>query len=670
MATTDTKIKIKADTEQAILSYVRTAQDLLINQVQLRSNMETIDRYYIREDDYTKVQIDAKMQNRAGNKSQKAMQNVTVPVVMPQVEAATGYFANVWLTGYPIFGCAADPANEDAALQIETIIAENAITAGWSRQMMMFFRDGLKYNLHALECEWGQKTVAGFENDEMNPGKPKTKNTMWRGNILRRMDLYNTFFDPRVSPSEIHSDGEFAGYNKILSRVALKTMMNDLYGEVEVSTVMRALESSPPDAAGGATSGAAYSYYVPRINPWPMMNPVSAVFDWMAWAGATENRRTSAVKYTNAYQVTKIYARIIPDDFGLDVPSRNTPQVWKFLIVNGTVVLCAERLTNVHGYIPIFFGQPLEDGLDFQTKSFASNVTDMQDVASAMINGFVASKRRLIGDRVLYDPLRIREKDINSDNPAAKIPVRNSAYGKPVSEAVYQFPFHDEATASLLQGSTLAINFADKINNQNPAQQGQFVKGNKTKKEFEDVMGHGNSHNQCMAIMTEAQVFNSLKECIKLNILQYQDEKSLYNTDKQQTVAIKPQELRKKAVQFKVSDGISPQEKQLNTDEFTVALQVIGSSPELAAGYNLPQAFSHLFKTKGVDLRPFEKPQYQVVYEQQMQAWQQAAMLAVEKGAAFSTPMPTPPPEMQQQQAPQPQASPAAAAAASTQGNE
>jgi len=624
------QIFIKKDSEHSIIVYMQKAQELLLNQFSMRSNLEMIDRYYMREVDWTEENIRAKIANRIGDK--RKIQNITVPIVMPQVEAAMAYMTNVFLTGYPIFGVSADPATEDAALQMETIIAENAIRSGWSRQLMMFFRDGLKYNLQGLEAEWQQKNTAVVETDITYPNNAKQKNTIWQGNVLKRMDLYNTFFDPRVHPADICTEGEFAGYMELYSRVKLKKYINELYGKISATTAIRAFESGPaPVAAGG--SGNPFCYYTPLINPYPTMTRASAQgFDWMQWALNAKDPLSQGLRYKNIYEVTKLYARILPSDFGLNVPEENTPQVWKFIIVNGQVVLFAERQTNVHNYIPMFFGQPIEDGLDFQTKSFASNVMDMQDIASSMWNGYIASKRRLVGDRVLYDPLRIAKKDINSTNPEAKIPVRPAAYGKPLNEAVYQFPFHDEQTASLVQGSEAVIRFANLINNQNQATQGQFVKGNKTLHEYEDVMGHGNGHNQCMALMSESQVLTPLKECIKLNILQYQPSDVIYNRDKNQQVAIQPEDLRKAAIHFKVSDGLTPADKEMSTDEFQTSLQVIGSSPQLSGGYNISALVTYLFKLRGADLRPFEKSQMQVTLEQQQSQIMELLQNAMQKG--------------------------------------
>lgn len=614
---------IPEDTRRALILYTQKAHELLMNQFSLRTNMEQIDRYYMRETDWTAENVRARIANRVGDK--KKFQDVQVPIVMPQVEAALGYLMNVFLTGYPIFGVSSDPATMPQALQMETIIGENAITAGWARQLIMFFRDGLKYNLHGIELDWAQKTVYELKDDASQPSGAKAVSTLWKGNTLRRLDLYNTFFDPRVHPAEIHEKAEYVGYIEMYSRVRMKQLCNDLFSKVPPETIEAALKSGP--APGGMTaSGSPFSYYVPMINPFPIMDRLNVqTFDWMAWATAADSKQLhGGLRYGNVFEVATIYARLIPADFNFKVPAENTPQIFKWRVVNGSVILSIERLSNAHNFIPCFFGQPLEDGLDFQTKSFAANVMDMQDIAGSMWNGYMAGQRRLIGDRVLYDPLRVRAADINNDAPAAKIPVRPSAFGKPLAESVYAFPFRNEQTQTFLDGSKRVIDFANVINNQNPAQQGQFVKGNKTKFEYDDVMGHGNAGNQKLALSAEYQVLIPLKECIKLNILQNQEPGQLYNRDAKQTVTINPSELRKAGVHFKISDGLLPEEKEMDTDEFQTALQTLGSSPSLQAAYEMGPLFTYIMQLRGADLTAFQKSPAKMQYEQQQQIWQTA----------------------------------------------
>ena len=102
---------------------------------------------------------------------------------------------------------------------------------------------------------------------------------------------------------------------------------------------------------------------------------------------------------------------------------------------------------------------------------------------------------------------------------------------------------------------------------------------------------------------------------------------------------------------------ITPEDGSADVFVHFSAIQAIASSPTLAQDYNVGDMFAYLSKIRGADLTPFKKQPAQLQYEQQMQAWQQAAAMAAQKGTAFSTPMPQPPPPPQQQPPPGSQSS-------------
>lgn len=633
------------DTNQAFIEYSARCQQALWAQYSIRAKFAEMDRYYQAEQDQTIDQWRSRLANKQGDASK--FQNLTAPITMPQVEAALGYFVNVFLTGYPIFGIASDPTQEDAATQLEALVAQSQMHTGWTAQFIKYFRNGLKYNLCALELEWAQDTVPAIVNDIQGRNGGAVKNQIWNGNRIRSLDMYNTFYDPRVKPSEVHSKGDFAGYTEVMSRSQLLKFIADRYNTIAPSVIEACLTSY---GAGNSvvTNGAVpFSWYQPVINPFPTLDKTNqAYFSWDNWMqGNLVNRQNSQVAHSNVFNVTKQYQRIIPADFGITSKNKYQPEIWKTIIINGKVVLLAEKQEAAHSFLPIFLSQPIEDDLDYQTKSFAENVQPMQNIANAMYAAWMASKRRLVGDRAIYDPSRIRESDVNNINPAAKIPVRPSAYGKDIREAFFAIPYHDEPVDSLVQGADLVNRTANIINGQNPAQQGQFVKGNKTLHEYDDVMGHGNSRNQVMAMTLETNTFIPLKEAILLNFLQFQPAGDIFHPGTGQTVQVQPSDLRKAALAFKISDGLLPKDKELSTDEFISSIQAIASSPTLAQDYNVGDMFAYLSKIRGADLTPFKKPDEQLQYEQQMAAWQQAAQMAAQKGSTFSTPMPQPPPK-------------------------
>ena len=624
--------------QEGILQYLRQCHQLQNSQWNLREQLRKRDLAYNRELDLTNENAKAKIANQYGDPTK--FRNVIVPVVMPQVESAVTYQSSVFLSGIPIFGMVAPASEEDTALQYQSIIEENSIRGGWVQQFQIFFRDIFKYNLGAVEVSWDREVTEAVETDlGFTAGKEgKPKQVIWEGNCVRRWDLYNSFFDTRVKPTEIYKKGEFAGTTELMSRIMLKKFLAELPDKM-ISNVVPAFESGL--GGGSGATGGAETYHVPQLNPSALLQiDPKRTTNWMAWAGLLD--KPQDIQYKDLYEVTTLYARILPADFGLNVPSKNTPQVWKFIIVNHQVLVYAERQTNAHGYIPVFFGQANEDGLGYQTKSHADNAEPFQAIGSALVNSAMASRRRALSDRTLYDPSRVSEAHINSDNPSAKIPVRPAAYGKPVGEAVYAFPYRDDQSQVAFSELPQVLKMADTANGQNPARQGQFVKGNKTQHEYADVMNNANGRDQMTSMLLEAQVFTPIKHVIKLNIMQYQAGVSIYSPSAKTTVDIDPIALRQSQAKFKVTDGLTPTDKQISGDDLTVALQTIGSSPQIGAAYNVGPMFSYLMKTRNADLTPFEKPPEQIAFEQAMGQWQQMAQLAMEKGATFNTPQPTP----------------------------
>lgn len=595
-----------------------------------RSFLEKIDRAYQREVDNTQEHTRAEAANLA--KDPNRYRNMTVPVIMPQVEAAVTHQASVFLTGQPLFGVVADPMFADEALQLESVFEDQSVRGGWARELMLFFRDGFKYNFAPLEVDWSNEVTYAVETDvsrSLNQGVPKE--VIWSGNRVRRLDPYNTFVDTRVPPTELYKKGEFAGYTELMPRIELKSFIARL-PDVIIPNIKPAFESGTSGMAG-AQNADAMNYYVPDINPKvsEIDNKVRGT-NWMSWAGLTETANSRRIDYKDSYEVTTLYAKVLPSEFDLKVPSSNTPQIYKLIIVNHEHIIYAEKQTNAHSYLPILIGQPTEDGLSYQTKSLADNAEPFQALASTYMNSIIASRRRAISDRVLYDPSRISPAHINSANPSAKIPVRPAAYGKNLAESVFAFPYReDQATSSMAQIQAI-LGLSNQLAGQNQVSQGQFQKGNKTLREFESVMENANGRDQLAAILLEYQVFIPMKEILKLNVLQYQGGTTIYNRDRQRAVEIDPVKLRKAVLEFKVSDGLIPSSKLINGESWTTALQVIGSSPQIGQGYNIAPMFSYMMKTQGADLRPFEKSPEQLAYEQALDSWQQLVMLALDKG--------------------------------------
>lgn len=653
-----TPVVITKNTQKIFQQYYRSLQSLQgINRSSFRSRLERNDRLYQRETDLTDEQTQSKIQNRAGNSN--IFQNIVVPVVKPQIEKKVEYQASVFLTGNPIFAVTASKDYIQEALAMNTIIEENAITGSWTKEFMLFFRNAYKHNFAPIYCGWeSRKTFSANTDLTKNLKEAVPTETIWEGNVVRALDPYNTIVDGRVHPSRLHIDGEFAGWTEIVTRMKLKKYINELPDKI-IENIEPAFAS---DCATIYTDPSSMSYYLPSINNDTYEDDAmrSGGTNWLQWAGLSHDRKRN-IDYKDCYELTTLFVRILPSEFEMRVPSRHTPQIYKLVYVNHEHLIYCERQTNIHDYLPVLIGQAHEDQLAYQTKSVTDDAEPFQQVTSAYMNSIIASRRRAISDRTLYDPSRISSAHINSDNPSAKIPVRPAAYNTDISKSVYAFPYREDQAANSFQQIQALLGLANLLSGQNQASQGQFVKGNKTLSEYEDVMARADGTGQASAILFESQVFTPLKHILKCNILQYQGPNTLYNRNKEVEVEVDPIKLRKAVLEFKVADGLVPVDKLMSTDVFSVALQSIASSPQLIAGYNVAPMFSYLMKLQGAtELDSFEKSPEQMAYEQALASWDSKWQLAIEKGLDPATldlgPQPLPeqfgyrPP---QQQAPQ-----------------
>lgn len=646
MASTD--VLVVNDTSQdALLRYITAAGNINDEGWDLRHRLESVDRAYMREMDRSKESQAAKGAVKSGNITK--LQNLEVPMVMESVENSVAFLTNVYLLDYPIFKFGAGPDKQNIALQWNTLVGEDQIHYGWAGNFNIAFRSGAKYNFSPLEIEWKTKRIWKVLNGT-GVGGTKLQEVLWEGNCISAKDPYNLIYDQRVPIHKVHTDGEFIGYRERITRIQLKMFFAEL-GDDRLKNDKKAFESNEASA----------EIYTPVIN-WNSMrhgNMDAGGFNWVTWVtGQAQNH----IKYQNAYTKTVLYARLMPFEFGIRAPKDQTPDIWKLVAINNVLVY-ARPLPNAHEYLPMVIVQPLADidSLSYQTKSQAENQQPFQEMVSALWNAKLASARRRVTDRMLYNPLLVDPDHINSPNPSAKIPVRNSAYGRKLEEAVYPFPFHDENSQFFIQEANGIAEWGMRANGQNRVSLGQFQKGNKLQDEFNTVMNNAGARERTQAIMWHGFGMQPIKEMMKSNYLQFAPGGKLYNRKENVEVEINPVELREAAAEFEIGDGLLPIEKIVHVDVMAPALQVIATAPDIGKDYNVGDMFAYMMKAQGVDkLDQFKKPPEQVQYEQALAAWQNAALALADKKDMTPEqiqqalgPMPQPPQPVNPQQVPQ-----------------
>ena len=138
------------------------------------------------------------------------------------------------------------------------------------------------------------------------------------------------------------------------------------------------------------------------------------------------------------------------------------------------------------------------------------------------------------------------------------------------------------------------------LSGQNAVTQGQFVKGNKTNSQFDQVVNNSSARQVQMALLLEDQFFSPIKNTLISDMLQYQDPVEILDRSTGATVKVDPSALRQAIYRFEVTDGLIDAAKVSNIDSLQLALQAIQANPQLSMGYNLPKLFSHIMTLLGI----------------------------------------------------------------------
>lgn len=599
MAIPSTPLPISPYAQSQVMRYAQNIFTYAQQDTTFRNRLMDTDRLYYRETDLTQEQRRAKASNDVGDANK--MQNVTIPIVQPQVDNATAFFVELFLSQYPIFPVIAAPQDADAALQLTTSLGQQGSHFNWAQNLGMCFGDMFRHNICALEVDWVKETVPSIVTDERaGDARAKKMETVFEGNKLKRIDLYNLLMDMRVHPSEVHKRGEYVGYTELMTRIELVQMMLDL----DPSLTMNSKEAfeSPTAVPNIGTDLGNCHYYIPHINPAITAQQTAAGFNWMRWLGDTKDTR-QRIMYQGMYEVTTLYCRIIPREFGIHPRGSDKnpgdPHIYKFIIVNQRTVVYCKRMTNAHNWLPIIIGQLNNDGLGLQTKSYAQNAAPFQQLSSALYNSGIASQRRKVYDRLFYDPSRINKKDIDNPDPVARIPVKQSAYGKPLQDAVWANQYNDNGVADILGMAREVIGMADDASGSNRVQRGQFQRGNKTLGEFNQVMSNSDARPRASAMLLSHSWFQPIKHIVKLNTLQFQPSMKVFNAQEQREVNINPVDLRKLAWEFQMMDGSSPRENYLDDRLFGQVLQYASAVPQIGAEWDLSGMFAYQLKMRG-----------------------------------------------------------------------
>ena len=563
---------IKKDQELSLLTYFKELIQTRTNMQMLRAKFELCDRIVSREP----------------KKGTKRLE-VTAPIAMPQCDTMVAYLTSIFLNTPGIFPVTTTPDAQETADAVNSLFKRFSQDWKWKRNLLLCFKDASKYDLMVAECTWKEVKVGTIGTDTIvsNASRPQrtAAETRKEGFSITHLDPYNTFWDTSVPAAMLAEEGEFAGYFERKSSIRLHKYLLSLPTNNGWNHRLNEIKKS-------VNSGS--HYYTPNIVDY---DAVTGVTNWDAHFDSMLNLPSGA---STTHEVTTMYCRIVPDDFNMAVPAKGTPQIWKFVIVNMQYIVYAECKSNAHDYLPIVVGQPFESNLKYQQKALPEELASLQDLASKLWSMEIASSRRIVANREIYNPLLVTRDDMNNPSESAKIPLRNSAYNQDIRQAVYSIPYSDPAIGTRSNLAQGIAQFASIVTGQNQVSNGQFVKGNKTNDQFNEVLSRSDARQVAMAILLEDQFFGVLKHILLYDLIQYQQPMKVFDLESKTEIDVSPESFLDTAIQFTINDSLSIGEDNVSPETIMTAMQTMQAIPDLAAQYDIGKVFAFMMSKSGL----------------------------------------------------------------------
>ncbi|HCI2654931.1 TPA: hypothetical protein NOS66_004832 [Pseudomonas aeruginosa] len=606
------------------------------NKANYIQKMDLIDKAYAR---YITAQENNELlgynQNIAAKVRCQVVNKATVnPIVISQVQSMTAYLTEVFASGYPILPVVSTPDKKEQAEALEGIIQDHMTMTSSIPELILCLQDAAKYNLVGWETEWSHIETYDPQKEitDLEPGKTTLRRNYRHVNKIRRLNLRNVHWDPIPDIPNVATEGSFLGETTLLNRIQLKKYLNYLTNEKKLTykkVVNEALRSS--------FQGSDWTDN-PQISPVYQEMEMASDINWDRFGGfetetSSTNRRVP-VNEQGVYCKHTMYLRIIPSDFEMNVPNRNQVQIWKAVMINRDAIISFEPYIGAYGSFGMGLAFALEDGMGLQTQGYGEMAAPLQSATTELWNAYIQGARRAVMDRALYNPSMIRANDINSPIPQIKIPVvPQSLVNGTMDQAYRQIPFDSRGMETVMQNALMLTDWQRELSGMNSATRGQFQKGNKTRAEFDTIMGNAENRMRLPALILEHRMFTKIKEQLKLNLLMYGEDTEVISPRTGKGVRVDIKELQDLGLKFELGDGLTPASKLASSDFLTALLQMIMSSETTlqAFGTQVPGMIAHLAQLGGV--RGFEKyadaalPQWQITYGMQQQLQQMLLQL-------------------------------------------
>lgn len=382
---------------------------------------------------------DQKRQDKHERDGTPAATAISLPLTWVHLDDMMTYYAQTFSPNRGMFYHTAPPGEGESAADLVTIMNNHAIYGSYYRHLLRSIFAMLKYNVGGIVANWATDYGPSLEVDQ-NQQTTVTQKPVFNGNKIHAIDMYNAFWDPAIEPTNLYNQGEWFAHCEMKSHFWLK------------NKCLEGAFFNCEKILDGTQQNFATNYYKdpPEESKMDMDSQGSGrAVNWYAWMGGMGE----SYLVNNAFQLMTTYIKINPNDFGLvpgtaaDRAKRNQYEVWRITIANDETIIECTPMTNIHGYLPAFFGVINDDFMREGAKSPAEILNPLQQFSSFLLNAHVLANRKNIFGTTFYDPSRVDYGSVPEGEVAARVPIKPQGYGQDLRTMVQ----HDNNTLDTKQ---------------------------------------------------------------------------------------------------------------------------------------------------------------------------------------------------------------------------
>lgn len=359
--------------------------------------------------------------NSAGKKPKPAA--MSLPLAGAQIDECVTYMMSVYAPEMDFFEAVAPADKQIMAQAVVGELNKQSQKGQYYRHFTRMCTGAIRYNFGGLTCNWEKMQGVVFKGQ---PGgvAGKTVDTVWEGNILKSIDVYNFGYDTSVHPVDLAAEGEFYWEVERVTpfRVRRMAQAGMLFGiERYVGEVFAA---NPGQSAEGK------SFYLqpPSVRDENSLSGEGQT-NWVSILRASDVKES-----TPGVELLHFVTWLNPSHFGLSASVEL--ECWRIVIANGKYLTFAMKLDTTHGLLPVAIACPLEDDLKNEQRTHAEMLIPLQQFASFLMNAHQEAHRKAIYGVTVFSQQLFPGLDVDQENMAsAIIPMQTSASGIDIDKA-------------------------------------------------------------------------------------------------------------------------------------------------------------------------------------------------------------------------------------------